>query len=254
VVIVEQELLFQLLPEDGTSIHRDALATELSLRLQRELAATEFDRFIWQLASRVVWDPHQKKLCRSTSNVPPSSDITCEQDLEPWFERYLFRQAAEDFFEPRAPSFNVVVQNTARTNRNEGRFTKPDICMACVSRYHYTPGTRFDLFCFELKLGEGFNIPAVMQALANSAYCHFTYMAVYLPEGATTPRYVSAIRTRAVQHGVGIVRISDHLRDDGYQVILPGRRHEPRPGDTEAFIESRFDEANRNALRNWVRT
>jgi hypothetical protein len=93
-----------------------------------------------------------------------------------------------------------------------------------------------------------------MQALSNAAFAHFTYLAVHLPDGSAEPKHIAAIRTRAIQHGVGIVRIADHLNDDGYQVILPARRHSPRPGDTEVFVESRFDDANRMAIREWVRS
>jgi hypothetical protein len=252
--VVPHEILFQLLPDDGTPVTRDEALLSVSARLEREVSASEFDKLVWALGSRVAWDFHSKLLGKAPAAQPLPSVIKCEQDLEPWFERYLYRQAADEFFEPRPPSLNVVVQNTARVGRHEGRFTKPDICMACVSRYHYSPGALVDLFCFELKLAVGFDIPAVMQALSNAAYAHFTYLVVYLPEGSTDPRHISSIRTRAIQHGVGIVRISDHVRDDGYRVILPARRHSPRPGDTEVFIENRFEDANRTALRRWVRS
>jgi hypothetical protein len=250
---VEHELLFELLPEDGLPVSQHEVLSHLGARLGRQCSSAEFEQFIWALGIRITRDPHSGELRRilTTSSLP--EEITREKDLEPWFERYLFRQAG-DFFEPRPPIINTVVQNTARGAGNEGRFTKPDICMACVSRYHYTPGIWFDLYCFELKLANDFNIPAVMQALANAAFAHFTYLAVYLPEGSTTPRHISAIRTRAIQHGVGIVGISDPMKDEGYQILLPARRHMPRPGDTELFIENRFEDANRNALRNWVRS
>jgi hypothetical protein len=250
---VAHETLFQLLPEDGCPMPQEEVLAALSLRMGCTLTASDIDQLIWKLTSRVAWDAQWKALRRVLETPPLPAVISCERDLEPWFERYLFRLAADEFFEPRPPSLNIVVQNTARRAGNEGRFTKPDICMACASRYHYTPGVWFDLFAFELKLQTDFNIPSVMQALANAAFAHFTYLVVHLPEG-TAPRYISAIRTRAIQHGVGIIRISDHTRDDGYQILLPGRRHTPRPGDTETFIEDRFEEANRNALRNWVRS
>jgi hypothetical protein len=251
---VEQEILYRLLPEDGAPVHYDEALADLSTRLERGLGTTEFDQFVWKLGLRIAWNPNARELRRVLDVQSLPSTITREQDLEPWFERYLFRRAADEFFEPRPPSFNLIVQNTARRAGDEGRFTKPDVCMACVSRYHYTPGVWFDLYCFELKLHKDFNIPALMQALSNAAYAHFTYLVVYLPEGSASPRHISAIRTRAIQHGVGIICISDHMRDEGYQILLPGRRHSPRPGETEIFIENRFEQANRNALRNWVRS
>jgi hypothetical protein len=229
------------------------LRDALSLQLGRDVGGEELDRLVWTLGSRVVWNTHDKTLQRALDTVELPAVISCERDLEPWFERYLSRQAADEFFDPRPPSVNVVVQNTASMRGDGGRFTNPDICMACVARYNYMPAAQFDLYCFELKLSRDFNIPAVMQALSNAAFAHYNYLVVYLPERTTTPRYISAIRTRAVQHGVGIIQISNHARDDGYQIILPARRLTPNPGDTEVFIEDRFDAANREALRNWVR-
>jgi hypothetical protein len=251
---VSKEILLDLLPRDGAMIPREEAAASLSARLGRRLPLEDFDALARALWPNVVWDDARRRLGRAPDlrNLP--AIISRESDLEPWFERYLSRQAVEAFFETRPPSLNIVVQNTARGGGHEGRFTMPDICMACVFRYHYTPGIQLDLYCFELKLGAHFNIPSVMQALSNAAVAHYNYLVVYLREGEATPRYVSAIRTRAVQHGVGIVCIADHLRDDGYQIILPARRLSPLPGDTEIFIEDRFEQANRDALRNWVRS
>jgi hypothetical protein len=246
-----EKALFEVLPQDGQPILIESCRRALAQTVGGDMSADKFFEFVFQLGGMVVVDAATDTIRLSKeANLP--LEIGCERDLEGWFERYLVRQAESELFDPRPPSLSLVIENTARVSGIAGTFVKPDICMGAVSRYHYSPSVHFDLFCFELKMPNGCNNASVMQALSNAIYCHYNFLVIYLPPGWLEEPYLDRIKLQAIHHGVGIIRIADHLRDGGYQVILPGRRQSPRPGDTERFIESRFTEASRMNLRKWV--
>jgi hypothetical protein len=253
-IVVEQEVLFDLLPAGGEWLSRDAAWTALCERLVREVEAEDFNRYIWLLAERVVWSPLDGLIRRSVgddhTHLPET--IECERDLEGWFERYVWKRAATVFFQPPPRSLSIIVQNTARIGSASGRWTRPDLCMACISRYHYSPSPVFDLFSFELKMPSGCDMLAVHEALSHTAASHFAYLGLYLPQGSKEAENLPAMLEQAQHHGVGVIRITDPMSDNGYTPVLAAERQNPSPAKIDGFIEDRFDEANRLALRKWV--
>jgi hypothetical protein len=253
--VPDQELLLSLLPEDGTAIAYDALRIALSEQLRQEFAGDEFDRLIWMLGDQVSWDPGTRRIWRrpKAEHFQLPQEIKKEQDLEGWFERFLRKRAAKMFYDPLPATLNFVVQNTARISGSGGRWTRPDLCMACISRYHYTPTPHFDLFSFELKMPSGCNVLAVHEALAHTAAAHFGYLAVYLPAGSKEEANLPAMVEGARRHGVGIIRFTDPMDEASYALVLYAQRHTPAPSKIDGFIEDRFDEGTKIDLRNWVR-
>lgn len=175
-----------------------------------------------------------------------------EKDLEPWFERYLWLNARR-FYDPPPRSLSVVVENTARRHTGSGRWTRPDLCMGCVSRYKFQPVPIFDLYTFELKMPAGCNMLAVHEALAHSAAAHFAYLGLYLPDGSQEQANLSPMLDQAQRHGVGVVRMFNPRDPLTYTRLLEARRNDAPPARVDGFIEQRFSTANRLALRRWVR-
>jgi hypothetical protein len=249
------DLLLELLPASGDWLSRDAAMTALGERLAQDLTKEEFDRCIWQLGQKVVWSPHENLLRRQVAGDAPElpSQVACERDLEGWFELFLWKHAPTMLYDPLPRSFSLVVQNTARIALPAGRWTRPDLCMACISRFQYAPLPNFDLFSFELKIRAGCNVLAVHEALAHTATAHFSYLSVYLPEDSAEAANLPAMLEQAQRHGVGVIRISNPQHPASYCLLLAARRYNPPPAKLDGFIEDRFDEANRLALRKWVR-
>lgn len=250
----EQDLLYNLLPPEGDWISREAAWTALCERAERNVSAEDFDRYIWLLGERVAWNPHERLVCRLVGSAKPPlpSTIRSERDLEGWFERFVWKTAARIFYEPPPLSLSIVVQNTARVGSSSGRWTRPDVCMACISRYHYAPVPNFDLFSFELKMPAGCNMLAVHEALSHTAASHFAYLGLYLPAGSREEANLPSMLEQAQRHGVGVIRIGDPLDDASYSLLSTAERKSPSPAKIDGFIEERFDEANRLALRKWV--
>lgn len=250
---MDETFLLSILPDDGTPISLSAAKARLSDKFRCEVSEIDIDNLIWRLGRDVTLDAEKLELCRAL-NTQLSTEIKIERDLEGWFERYLQREADDQFFKYKPSSLSLLIQNTARTGPNTGDFTKPDVCMTAISRYHYTPSARLDLFCFELKLQSGTHLGSVGQAKAYTAYGHYSYLAIYLPPKS---KYLENLRTvcdEAQSQGIGIIRISDPFFDNGYEVLILASRHNPDPAKTDKFIEDRFSRANRLALRKWVRS
>lgn len=251
----QHEDLFTLLPAEGDWISRYAAHAALEERLSAEIDVEAFDRCIWQLGQRIVWSPHDNLIRRKLVNdcTPPPDKIASEVDLEPWFERFIWKKAHHFFYDPPPQGFNLVVQNTARGGARTGRWTRPDLCATCISRYHYTPSAQLDLFSFELKMPSGCNMLAVHEALAHSATSHFPYLCVYLPPNAKERAQLPGMLEQSQRHGVGVIHISDPKDFETYSLTLVARRNTPSPAKIDGFIDDRFDEANRLALQRWLR-
>jgi hypothetical protein len=250
--LLNPDLVLELLPQDGEPISWSVLALRLCERLGRDLKEAEIDGLIWAAFPKVSWDPITRQLKLTRLSEFPDT-INQESDLEPWFERFLLREAAKKFFKHPPPNLSFIVQNTARVAGLPGPYSRPDISMAAVSMFHYSPSAQFDLFAFELKMHDGGGAPAVMQTASYNLFAHYTYLGLFLPEGSHGIRNLPTILTRARTHGVGVIQIANPFSDNGYQVLTDASRNSPHPGQTDKFIEESFTEANKSALRKWVR-
>jgi hypothetical protein len=248
-------VLFDLLPAEGDWLSRDAAHAALNDQVNKDLSDEDFDHCIWQLGQRVIWLPNERRLRRQIANgygdLP--EEVTCERDLEKWFERFAWSHAISLLYDPRPKSYSLIVQNTARGGIQSGRWTRPDVCLACISRYQYAPHPSLELFSFELKMPAGCNVYAVHEALSHTAAVHFAYLALYLPERSSDAEQLPAVLEEAQRHGVGVIRIFKPHDSSAYQRLLIARRYEPAPAKLDSFIEERFDLANRIALQKWVR-
>ncbi|WP_125461736.1 MULTISPECIES: hypothetical protein [Rhodomicrobium] len=250
---MDHELFFEILPSNGEPISRAAATVLMAEKLGRALNEHDVDEMIWALEARVLFDRTKHELRRSPAPFELPQTIDNETHLEGWFERYLLREASDVFFPFKPPSLSLVVENTARRGRTTGIYRRPDLCMASISLYHYSPVARFDLFAFELKMEDGCGARSVMQAKSYTDFVNYSYVVLYLPSGSLYSRHLPYMYEQARGQGIGVVLISDPRRDDGYQIAIAANRHDPHPGKIDNFIEERFSDSSKSALRKWVR-
>jgi len=91
-----------------------------------------------------------------------------------------------------------------------------------------------------------------MQASAYKSFAHYSYLGIYLPGGGGPA--LDAIVRQAGREGIGIICIYDPKKDEGYELRLPAKKVNPHPGEVDEFIDKRFSDTNRQALKMWVRT
>lgn len=253
--MVDPEELYGLLPPTGEYLAFEAARAALSEHTGCDISENELAQCIFALgAMKVDWLPTEAQVRRSVpgQGSQPPEQIREERDLEPWFERYLWLGARE-FYDPPPKSLSVVVENTARTHAGNGRWTRPDLSMACVSRYRFQAVPQFDLYSFELKMPAGCNMLAVHEALAHTAAAHFAYLGLYLPNGSAERSNLPSMLEQAQRHGVGVIRFQDPMDISSFDRLLEARRCDTAPAHIDGFIEDRFSRANNLALRRWVR-
>ena len=98
----------------------------------------------------------------------------------------------------------------------------------------------------------GCNMSAVHEALSHTAAAHFAYLGLYLPPDSREEGNLASMLEQAQHHGVGVIRIWDPRDEASYAQLLAAQRQSPSPAKIDGFIEDRFDEANRLALRKWA--
>lgn len=254
--MVDPDLLFELLPIDGEHVGFEAILAAVSEKSENEPTENELARAVFILSSRnlIDWLPDERQIRRHLANQKAGlpTPITQERDIEPWFERYLWLNA-RSFYDPSPKSLAVVVENTARKYATTGRWTRPDLSMACISRYRFSPVPQFDLYSFELKMPSGCNMLAVHEALSHRAAAHFAYLCIYLPIGSPEESNLAPMLEQAQLHGVGIIRMLDPSDHKTFSKLLEARRTNTSPGKIDGFIDDRFTVANQLALRRWVR-
>jgi hypothetical protein len=246
------DILYELLPEDGSPIEFEVARVALSEQLDADVSEDRLHQMVFA-DPRVQSVPPMHQLRRNlpAAEPGPAAEIRNGRDIEPWFERYLWQKRTA-FHDPRPMTLNTVVENTARARGAGGRWTRPDVCMACVARYRYLPVPQFDLFSFELKMPGGCNMLAVHEALAHGATAHYPYLCLHLPTDAEECRNLTPMLEQAQHHGVGVMRMLDARDFSTYTRLLDARRGQPSPGKIDDFIEERFGTANRLALRRWL--
>jgi hypothetical protein len=247
------DALFQLLPEDGSPIVLAVARAALSEQLDADIDENRLQAQIFA-DTRIRFLPATREIRRNLADtdLAPPPEIRNERDIEPWFERYLWRNRMV-FYDPSPMTLNTVVENTARIHGPPGRWTRPDLCMGCVARYRYAPQPQFDLFSFELKMPSGCNMLAVHEALAHGAVAHLPYLCLYLPADADERKDLSPMLEQAQRHGVGVIQMLDPSNFATYTRLLEARRGQPAAGRIDAFIDERFGVASRLALVRWLR-
>lgn len=256
----EAAIVFDMLPASGESIGFEALRAALSGHLGREIEREHLFRLITLLqndpapARAVRWTPETRELRRGSlaggRSLPET--IVREVDLEPWFEQFLWIDYS-GFYDWKPQALSAVVENTARKSTGAGRWTRPDISMACVAHFRFTIGSQLDLYSFELKLSSGCTVVSVHEALAHGAASHHSYLVLHLPRGSDGEAHLPGVLSEAQRHGVGLIRVCDHRDMRAYQRLLHARRHNLPPGRLDEVISARFNAVNQSALERWVR-
>lgn len=251
------QILLSLLPEAGEPIGRKVLQDALSQQIGEEIADATIDELLYNLTLRrkIEWIEEGRQVRLDIPGKHPQFPPTVEKerDLEPWLERYLWLNPSL-FFDPVPQGLKLMIQNTARIAAGTGRWSRPDICMAAVTRYKYQPSTQLSIYTFELKMPSGTETRSVFEALAHTSSGHYPFLVLYLPTKDAHEQYLEGVLEQAQRHGVGVIRITNVQDSQSYKRLLDAERFEPPQASIDALIDERFDRANRLALFRWVRT
>ncbi len=154
---------------------------------------------------------------------------------------------------PRSDQSLPISQITARSGPYaSGTWSRPDLALIHLWKYKYSPTLIMDLYGFEVKTFTGCDIPGIHEALAHTRIVHYAYLVWEFPEENGADSKFSNIRENCAAYGIGLITFSDSMKTDSYKVHLLAERKDPSPDAIDDFIESRFDNHQKDLLKKWL--
>ena len=90
------------------------------------------------------------------------------------------------------------------------------------------------------------------EALSHTALVHYSHLVWHKSDWADTRPECKPILERCARYGVGLITFADPENSDSFVARLAARRHDPSGEAVDEFIETRFPEADRRQLAQWV--
>ncbi|MGO8952754.1 MAG: hypothetical protein ACLPWS_19610 [Rhodomicrobium sp.] len=192
---------------------------------------------------------------RRTPKRASSPDASRQREVDTYMhvENFLRKSFVPDVIDPVPQMVDYVVEITAATGGTAGLWTKPDLALATVTRYRFSPQPELELYGFEVKQEDGCTVYAVHEALAHAAFVHYTTVIAILADASPYQRNLARMREQAAEHGVGLIVIPGTQQNlDRYELILEPRRLAPALWRVDEFIETRFGKDAKQKLLSWL--
>lgn len=192
-ITADEQAMLALVPEDGGSIGNKSLREKLGWQERKYWRVRDglIDKEILVVGAGrggsvfrpVDNEPEEVKadaMVRSRA-APARVD---EEDLYPGVCKMI-----EDNWLQLFPGFpkpaKLWVDSSPRmgSKRTGGKWTRPDVSAITLNRYKYIPGTYLDVFTFEVKPADQFNVLGIYEALAHSRRGNFSYVLYHLGSG-----------------------------------------------------------------------
>lgn len=256
----DEQALYELVPEDGSSIGNGRLRRELDWKenkywkvrdslVEKGYLAVGFGR--GGSVYRVDEDAQEGDLEEADDDerdddVPFNYDSAEESLYAPILQ--MLKNNWQQLF-PGFPAPNRHwVDSSPRQGRKMtgGRWTRPDLSAVTLNKYRYIPGPHLEVFSFEVKPRGQFNILGLYEALGHSRRANFAYVLFHvLPEGEMRPnqrdehlRTLEEIKREATRLRVGFATFEDPNAADTWTVhVVPGR-HAPEARLLNEFVET----------------
>lgn len=256
----DEQALYEIVPDDGSSIGNGRLRRELDWRenkywkvrdslVEKGYLAVGFGR--GGSVYRVDEEAQEGELEESEDDtrddeVPFNYDSAEESLYAPILQ--MLKNNWQQLF-PGFPAPNRHwVDSSPRQGRKMtgGRWTRPDLSAVTLNKYRYIPGPHLEVFSFEVKPRGQFNILGLYEALGHSRRANFAYVLFHvLPEGEMRPnqrdehsRTLEEIKREATRLRVGFATFEDPGAADTWTVhVVPGR-HAPEARLLNEFVET----------------
>ncbi len=249
----------KLLPEDGTPVLN---------RVMRMMLAREFQRSIepdlyFTARNLLLKSRRIGRLRGQGGQLFLVGDISLPEPTaaapEQWAEQKLMKPLRSYLEGPFRKGLDLpedgtcIVHDTSSHGPHRGRWARPDYILVTAMRFKLLPGSQVDVHSFELKTEDGGTVQAVHEALAQTRYTHFGHLVWHLPEGSRAEARLAEIVNHCEEHGVGLIRMRDPTRVEGYEILIDPVRKTTLPIAIEGFLESRLSQEQRRILARTIR-
>lgn len=251
------EHLKGLLPADGTPVLNRVLRLMLSRDFGQSISDELYEKARDTLSAhgqigRLRGQGGQIFLAKSED--APSDAATSdagsklsESELMPHLGRFLKGAFRNELDLPAHGEW--LVKDTSQMGPPRGRWARPDYVLITAMRFRVMPGSQLDVHSFELKAEFGATDLAVYEALAQTRFTHFGYLVWHLPKESAAAARLPEITAQCAQHGIGLIRITEPKKDEGFETILDPVRKTTLPAAVDSFLEQRLTENDQQVLR-----
>ncbi len=269
--------LLSLIPESGSNIGNVTLREKLKEAIRKSGAATNVtDQDYWLLRDSLIDEGHIEqgrgrggsvhRIIVSeevhTADAPFESGLAVVDQIEAVTEKLLERDLYEPFLKAITEGYvkenrikRFVSEITAAQGRRAtgGKWTRPDVIIAAVRSYHFTPGKRLEVITFEVKPNLATAFEGVYESLAHSVFAHRSYLAVNVSgykEDEKLPD--ERIVQECDRHGVGYITFEDPANYGTYEIVVGAKLREPDPFEVDNFIRKQLNAENQDQLREFL--
>jgi len=176
-----------------------------------------------------------------------------ELDLYRDVQRYLNLSFLSSV-RPQPPIALPLVAITAQAGGpGSGKWSRPDLALVHLWRHTYSPSYSLDLYGFEVKTDPGCDLTGVHEALAHTRSVHYSYLTWEYPSKNFDTKDFKIIFENCEAYGIGLISFS---KDDAhsFQIHINSKRAEPDPALVDEFIDTRFDESQKQRLLDFPQT
>jgi hypothetical protein len=252
------ERLKALLPTDGTPVLNRVLRLMLSRDFGMSIGDELYEKareslFASGQIGRLRGQGGQVFLAKSENGraaEPAPADSgskLSESELMPHLGRFLKGAFRKELDLP--PHGEWLVKDTSQMGPPRGRWARPDYVLITAMRFRVMPGSQLDVHSFELKAEYGATDLAVYEALAQTRFTHFGYLVWHLPKDSQAAARLPEITAQCSQHGIGLIRVTEPMRDEGFETILDPLRKATLPSAVDSFLEQRLTDNDQQLLR-----
>ncbi len=186
-----------------------------------------------------------------TSYPEGSADFPDERSLYAPCLAVLQSQWAK---EQRLFDFRADVTADQGRRKTGGIWTRPDIAAVSLRTFPYWPGRYFDLWTFEIKARNSFNVIGLFEALAHARSSTHSW-ALYHVDQAMLDREndIDRMTSEALRLGVGLILFTDPADFATWDIRASSVRTTPDPALHDEFVKTQLSENTREFLLQWAR-
>lgn len=251
----------KLVPIDGKAIGNTTLIRSLNWPKDTywEIKKDLVDRGELELRKGKGGSVRRPTVESAVATSPASqSNVRVQQEDEYARESRLYTPMSKvirDSWSADAGFDNKVVHITAQGGGKVtgGKWSRPDITVATLSRYPYVPGIHFDVITFEVKTPDGIDITCVYEALAHLRSATQSYILLHVPpeRAYELDSILVDVYAEAKNRGIGVISAEKPDDYETWDEVVEPVRADPVPKRLNEFLAQQFSEKQREQIRKW---
>ncbi len=252
----DETRLFNLVPEDGSTIGNTSLRRRLNW---------DEDRYL-EVRNRLV-DNRMLAVGRGRGGsvyrvasiaAPKTTDIPAVRRYRREEDLYVpVAQALRDGWSKTLPHQNFLVDVTGKQGKRAtgGVWTRPDVTVVAVTTYAYVPEKSMEVITYEIKPAGnwGASVTGAFEAASHSRFATQSYLLIHAPEGAeSVPQELQErLQKECARFGIGLGFFQEPGVYETYDFQIDPERKQPDPGDMNRFIAQQLSETSKQRILTW---